>query len=284
MNNKIKITLLILMLMFTPKISAYEAFNGNYTYVDENENNNYSTGISKNDDEILFIVDFSSSMNNQLHGKSLIKHALDAIKNILNSADISMKIGLRIFGVTDRQVLYRVGNVLKYDFEKLCEASSLILPVAGYNSSNIIEKLENTNPWGITPIQYSLEQAVQNDFSNDYTTKKHIILVTDGMENCNGNPCLYIHNLMKVRDDLKIDVIGITVDKNAYSQLYCIAKEGKGRFYPVNTPEDFKIKFKQAFSSTPDFSPSSNTKINIYPNKALNENIKYKNFVYQFDY
>ena len=86
-------------------------------------------------------------------------------------------------------------------------------------------------------------KAVQNDFSPS-ATLKHIILITDGGENCGDDPCLFIRRLMQLRDDFKIDVIGITVDINAYSQLKCIALAGKGEYYNVRTPEDFKIKFK----------------------------------------
>lgn len=276
-----KITLIFFIFILSLKSLSYEAFDGRYKYNDLNDENNFYENISNKNEEVLFIVDFSGSMNAVIGDKTRIKHALNAIKHILETSNKSAKIGLRIFGAS---AFEKIGRQYIYNEEKLCEASSLILPVAQYNSANIIDKLENTNPIGMTPIYFSLKQAVQYDFSNEDETRKHIILVTDGYENCNGNPCQYIRDLMKLRSDYKIDVIGITVDNNTYSQLSCIAKEGRGSFYPVNTPEDFTIKFKQAFSSTPSYSPDLlpvSFQRNITPQEP---DIVYKNFVFQFDY
>ena len=155
------------------------------------------------------------------------------------------------------------------------------MPIARYNAVNISDKLGQLNPQGVSPIGYSLRQAIQNDFS-PAASLKHIILVTDGAENCGDDPCLFIKRLVKLRDDIKIDVIGITVDENAYSQLNCLSVQTKGNYYTVNTPEDFKIKFDQAFySETPNSDkPKTNTiKKYISPESG----IKYKSFILEFD-
>ena len=63
----------------------------------------------------------------------------------------------------------------------------------------------------MTPITYSLKQAVKKDFLG-YSGKKHIILLTDGGENCDESPCAYVMELIKVRKDIKIDVEDSIVD------------------------------------------------------------------------
>ena len=83
------------------------------------------------------------------------------------------------------------------------------------------------------------------------------------------------------RNDIKIDVIGITVTENEYSKLNCISKAAKGNFFAVNSPDDFEVKFRQAFrSSAPVNVVKSSLKINNFMNNL--GAIKYKNFAYEF--
>ena len=109
----------------------------------------------------------------------------------------------------------------------------------------------------------------------------HIILITDGYETCGDDPCSFITRIMQVRNDIKIDVIGITVTENEYSKLNCISKAAKGNFFAVNSPDDFEVKFRQAFrSSAPVNVVKSSLKINNFMNNL--GAIKYKNFAYEF--
>jgi hypothetical protein len=87
----------------------------------------------------------------------------------------------------------------------------------------------------MTPITYSLKQAVNNDFK-DLDGIKHIILLTDGGENCDESPCDYSIELMKKRRDIKIDVVAFNVnDDEDLAQLRCVADVTSGQFIEANT-------------------------------------------------
>ena len=254
----------------------------NYSYQQVNKPKSNINISSFSDEEVLFIMDYSGSMQKRLGFTPKIYLAIDALRDILADVGASTKIGLRIFGVTDQQTVERIGNKIVINAKVLCTASSLVLPIARYNSSNVSDKLSQYSPKGATPIGYSLRQAVQNDFSPN-APLKHIILISDGVENCGDDPCLFIRNLMQLRDDYKIDVIGITVDDNAYSQLNCIANAGKGNYYPVNSPSDFKVKFKQALNSTHDIKTNiTMPQIHTPEQKQIIDNTKYKNYTFEF--
>lgn len=278
---------LVCLVFFTQayyiKAHSYEAFDGDYSYNQHSAGKKVAVDTSKNDEEVLFIVDFSQSMSKHLGYSPKIYHAIDAIRYILNTTGSSTKIGLRVFGVTDLPLIERTASGITYNKKNICSASSLVLPIARYNKESISDKLSTLKPQGATPIGYSLRQAVQNDFSAGGNTLKHIILITDGSENCGDNPCLFIKRLMTLRDDIKIDVIGITVDDNAYSQLNCIAQAAKGEYYSVNSPEDFKIKFKQAFDSTPKITQKT-VPVKVTTTPPAESGIKYKNYAFRFDY
>ena len=67
---------------------------------------------------------------------------------------------------------------------------------------------------------------------------KQIILLTDGGENCDESPCTYVINLMKERDDVKIDVIAFDVkDAEANNQLKCTALMTSGKFLTADSED-----------------------------------------------
>ena len=259
---------------------AYQNFDGKYNYNEYGRERNISTSFSDANTEVLFVVDFSGSMNKRLGYAPKAFLAIDAIRSILNDTGQTTKIVLRIFGVTDRSIYQYSESGVEYNKHNLCTASELVMPIAKYNNENISDSLSRYKPQGATPIGYALRQAIQNDFSPT-ASLKHIILITDGYETCGDDPCMYISRIMQMRNDIKIDVIGITVNENEYSKLSCISRVTKGNFFAVNSPDDFELKFRQAFkSSAPVNVVKSPIKINNFMNNL--GAIKYKNFAYEF--
>jgi Ca-activated chloride channel family protein len=104
-----------------------------------------------------------------------------------------------------------------------------------FGAKSIEDSLMKVRPRGMTPITYSLKQAVQRDFLG-FTGKKHIILLTDGGENCDESPCKYAMELIKTRRDIVIDVIAFAMNNSDdLEQLQCAALVTRGRFYNAQT-------------------------------------------------
>lgn len=177
-----------------------------------------------NGEMTLFILDFSNSMTEYLDGVSKLDLMLSTMRQILPSIDKNSLIGLRVYG-------HKMG----FTPVDSCRASSLIVPITKSNSVNIMNSLGSVHPRGMTPITYSLKEAVKNDFIG-FTGKKHIILLTDGGENCDESPCKYVMELIKVRRDVSIDVIAFNIDNpDDLDQLECTALVTSGKFYTANT-------------------------------------------------
>lgn len=175
-------------------------------------------------ERILFILDYSNSMTEYLDGERKIDLMLATIKSILPNINKNTSIGMRVYG-------HKMGFT---PFEA-CRASTLISPIAPNNSVNILGDLSNVKPKGMTPITYSLKQALRYDFMG-YSGKKHIILLTDGGENCDESPCKYVMELVKYRKDVKIDVIAFNInDEDDLQQLECTSLVTSGKFYSANT-------------------------------------------------
>ena len=182
---------------------------------------------TKNNGQILFIVDFSNSMNDYIGGIPKLDMARNTLAEILPKVPPNVKTGLRVYG-------HRAG----FTYYQGCQASNLTVPLGYNNFQNILGSLYATRAIGWTPITYSLKQAINNDFMGAQG-KKHIILLTDGGENCDESPCTYVINLMKTRDDITIDVIAFDVhDIEANNQLRCTALMTRGKFLNANSQED----------------------------------------------
>ena len=108
---------------------------------------------SVSNDKILFILDFSNSMLEYLDGQRKIDILLDTMNKLLSNVPPNVAIGLRVYG--------HKGGFSAFD---ACRASTLMVPIGTNNSFQVNETLNRINPRGMTPITYSLKQAVKNDF------------------------------------------------------------------------------------------------------------------------
>ena len=174
---------------------------------------------------VLFIVDFSNSMTEKLHGTQKINMVLDTMQELLPKIPKNKRVGLRVYG-------HKGGGFIP---GLACKASSLIVPMTKNSAPLIQSALFSIKPTGWTPITYSLKQAVNSDFAG-VTGKKRIILLSDGGENCDESPCDYVMELTKTRQDITIDVIAFNIyDQEANNQLKCTALVTTGKFYTANT-------------------------------------------------
>ena len=220
-----KIFLIFIIIQFISIIANAQ----NYNYFTAQ---NYNLQDVNNKERIIFIVDFSNSMVERINGERKIDIAIRTLEKILPSIPKNTYVGLRVYG--------HRGGMTYFDS---CRASSLVTPIAIDNSISIKNKLNNLSPQGSTPITYSLKQAVKNDFGY-FTGKKRIILLSDGGENCDESPCSYVLDLIKQRNDFRIDVIALNVnDKDANNQLKCVALATSGKFYSANTSAELLNSF-----------------------------------------
>ena len=207
--------ILIIFILFCSQ--CYSAQYGVYTPHNYNFDNSQP-------ERLLFIVDLSNSMNESLENSTKFKLMTQTMKRILPQINPETWVGLRIYG-------HRMG----FTPIEACRSSSLVSPISKNNAGNIENALLSRKPRGMTPITYSLKQAIKYDFMC-FNGKKHIILMTDGGENCDESPCKYVMELVKIRRDVQIDVIAFNInDSDDLAQLECTALVTSGKFYNAQT-------------------------------------------------
>jgi Ca-activated chloride channel homolog len=189
----------------------------------------FSTAITEPPKEkvrILFIFDASQSMlaywqsGKKIDGaKKILLKMVDSLARVEN-----VEIALRVYG---HQTMLRTG------FTKDCKDSKLEVPFAANNHNKIKAKLAEIVPKGTTPIAYSLEQSA-NDFPDCSTCRNIIVLITDGIEECDGDPCAMSMALFNKGITLKPFVIGIGLGPEMVKEFECV-----GKYYDAQTEEGF---------------------------------------------
>ena len=179
---------------------------------------------SDSGDKLLFVIDFSNSMGEFLEHKTKVNLVKNMLRTILPQISSDTKVGVRVYGHTC--------NIFAFN---ACRSSELLVPLESNNARKINSAVSKLKPRGMTPITYSLKQAVNKDLKG-LEGIKHIILLTDGGENCDESPCDYAIELMKKRRDIKIDVIAFNVhDSEDLDQLKCVADVTSAKFIEANT-------------------------------------------------
>ncbi len=136
------------------------------------------------------------------------------------SRDKTYQFALRMYGHT---VKYPPGD---------CKDSKLIVPFGGGNSGLIKQKVLEAKPTGITPIEHSMTEAA-NDFK-DNQSNNIVILITDGIEECGGDPCKARQKLMEKGIIFKPFIIGIGLSPEQIKTFECV-----GTFYDYDDVKTF---------------------------------------------
>ena len=188
---------------------------------------------------ILFIFDASQSMAGTWQKETKISIARRVMIHIVDSLEQvpNVQMALRIYG---HQSPVPPQN---------CKDTRLEVPFARDNASLIRQKLRYVATKGTTPIAYSLEMG-GTDFPPDTDNSRNIIiLITDGVEACEGDACAVSLDLQRKGVILKPFVIGIGIDENFQQTFNCI-----GRYYNASSEEKLgeimDVVISQALNAT----------------------------------
>jgi len=186
--------------------------------------NSYSQTQQKT--RILFVLDGSQSMLGRWGEEQKMKVATRLLSNLMDSLQNidNLEVALRVYG---HQYSVAAGN-------RSCEDTKLEVPFSYNNYNKIKLALDDIRPQGTTPIAYSLEQT-KNDFPACKDCKNIIILITDGIEECDGDPCAVALALQKNGVTLKPFVIGMGLDLETIEAFKCV-----GNFFEAKDQESFK--------------------------------------------
>ena len=124
-----------------------------------------------------------------------------------------------------------------------CQDTQFLVPFGplSKNRGLIESQSKGLTARGYTPITRVISKGAE-DFPADFQGDKIIVLVSDGKETCEGDPCALAQALAKKGMKLVIHTVGFGVDEAAKSQLECVARATGGRYFPAeSTAELIKV-------------------------------------------
>jgi len=135
--------------------------------------------------------------------KKVLTHLIDSLGNLPD-----VEIALRAFGHSSPKS------------NQDCKDTKLEVPFGPNNKDIMKEKLKAIVPKGTTPIAYSLSMAA-GDFPPSKNVRNIVVLITDGIEECHGDPCAVSIALQKRGVILKPFIIGLDIGEDYGKQLEC---------------------------------------------------------------
>ena len=190
---------------------------------------------------ILFVFDGSQSMYGRWESGAKIDVAQRLMGQMLDSLQ-----GIQANG--NFQLALRVYGHQKPVPPQDCSDTKLEVPFGNGNIYKIKRVLKTIKPKGTTPIAGSLMKS-ENDFPPCEDCRNIIILITDGVEACDGDPCIVSKRLQKKGIILKPFVIGIGLEDDFKDSFECV-----GTYFDASDENTFKnvlgVVISQALDNT----------------------------------
>lgn len=162
----------------------------------------------------MLVLDASGSMWGQIDGKAKIAIARDAVGTMLDGWK-GGDLGLMAYG---------------HNRKADCGDIELLQAIGPDTAAGIRRQVNALNPKGMTPITESVRRAAEQLRYTEH--KATVILVSDGEETCNADPCALGKELEAAGVDFTAHVVGFDIQKGskAHQQLQCLAANTGGRY------------------------------------------------------
>lgn len=178
----------------------------------------------------MLVLDASGSMWAQIDGKTKIEIARSAVADMLKTWPQGHQLGLVAYGHR------RKGD---------CADIETLLPVAALEPTIFKSKVDALNPKGMTPISAAVQHGAAALKSSEQ--KATVILISDGEETCNLDPCAVAKQLEADGIDFTAHVIGFDVAKGSLAdiQLQCLASETGGKYLNASNASELNRALDQ---------------------------------------
>lgn len=211
---------------------------------------------------VLFALDSSGSMIGTLRGKTKLDLAKGAIANFVNQLPPSVHVGLTVYG--------HKGSNKPADQAISCAGIETLYPITQLNNLQFTQALDSFKSTGFTPLAATLELLNQNFSSYDSATNQNVVyVVSDGNENCDGDPVAAARVLHASNAKVIVNVIGLNVNKADRQQLKAVAEAGGGEYFSVRSEN----QFNQAFESVNNISQSNRSTVSLVNQNQVSTNI-----------
>ena len=183
----------------------------------------------------MLVLDASGSMWGQIQGRTKIEIAREAVGNMLKAWPRNQQLGLMAYGHRSK------GN---------CADIEVLRQPAALDAAAVQQTVNALQPKGMTPISASVRMAAEQ---LKFTERKAtVILVSDGEETCQADPCALGAELEKLGVDFTAHVVGFDLPEGkARAQLQCLAKATGGRYVEARDAAELNKALGQIAQAEP---------------------------------
>jgi Mg-chelatase subunit ChlD len=169
--------------------------------------------------QIELILDGSGSMKRKLEGRQMMDIARDVMSQIIKGLPDDAQVALRFYGHRIREG--RPGD---------CRDTELVFPFGKIDKARMLARVRDVKALGTTPIAYTLRQ-VAGDFGGT-PGEKLVILVTDGKEECKGDPAAAVAELQAKGLKIRLNIVGFALaDAATKRDMERVAQLTGGKFF-----------------------------------------------------
>ena len=200
---------------------------------------------------VALVMDASGSMNAKLaDGSTRIDAAKAAVESLVGKLDPDTRLSLRVYGHQSQPQ------------KKDCRDSALVVgfDAVGANKAAVVAQARGIRAQGYTPINLSLQLAAK-DLANEPSAERVVLLVSDGKETCEGDPCATAKALAEADSKLVVHTVGFGVDAVTQQQLQCIARMGRGKYFDARNASDLAGVLSQAAATKAQAPPVDQLKL-----------------------
>lgn len=173
-------------------------------------------------DDAILVFDASGSMQRLAYsGETRMSLARQAARMVVPPAAEVRRLGLLVYGP---------GGSAR------CANFALKVPPAPNAGPRILSEIESTTTAGETPLTAAVEGAAEILAHTERPAT--VVVVTDGDENCGGDPCGAGRRLAAAGVATKVHVISFRVGTAPRFRAACLAEETGGLFVPTDTLEE----------------------------------------------
>ncbi|MCC6705150.1 MAG: VWA domain-containing protein [Thermomicrobiales bacterium] len=189
----------------------------------------------QNEVNLQIILDSSGSMAEEVSpGVTRVDAARGALHEIIDilPTDPGINVGLRKYG--------HLGNNTQAGRPTSCQSSELVVPMDGVDKPALTEQVDAFEAVGWTPIALSLNRSAADFPAASDNVKNAVVLVTDGLETCGGNPCTASRGLINGPGAVVTHVIGFALREDERALLQCIVDESGGLLLGADNAEELR--------------------------------------------
>ncbi|WP_420408279.1 vWA domain-containing protein [Hoeflea sp.] len=194
---------------------------------------------------VMFVLDGSNSMWGQIDGTAKISIAKDVMTELITDWDETVPMGLMVYGHRRR------GD---------CQDIETVALPGQATKQTLIGKVQSITPRGKTPISLSLLTAkaelLLHNLGKFPGPKTSLVLVSDGLETCNADPCASALEWEVADPGTDVHVIGFDVTDEESRALQCISRNTGGKFFRANNADELQAALKETVKIASGGSPA----------------------------